>query len=65
MVLRNFLGLDGTERAKSDVQRNIRLFDALGGKLVQKLLRKMKTCCRCGGRAVDFGIDGLIALTVL
>ena len=65
MVLCNFLGLDGTERAKADVQRDIRFPDALGGELIQQLLRKVQTGCRRGGRAVDFGIDGLIALTVL
>ena len=47
------------------MQRDIRFLNALGGELVQQLLRKVQTGCRCGGRAVDFGIDGLVAFAVL
>ena len=65
MVLGNVVSLDGPEGAKTDVQRDIRFPDALGGELVQKLLRKVKPCGRRGGRTVDLGIDGLIALAVL
>ena len=65
MMLRDFRSLDGTERAEADVQRDIRFLNALGGELVQQLLRKVQTGCRCGGRAVDFGIDGLVAFAVL
>ena len=65
MMLRDFRSLDGTERAEADVQRDIRFLNALGGELIQQLLRKVQTGWGGGGRAVDFGIDGLIALTIL
>ena len=65
MMLGDLLRLDGPEGPETDVQRDIGLFDALGCKLVQQLAGKMQTGCRRGGRAVDFGIDGLLARTVL
>ena len=52
MMLRDFRSLDGTERAEADVQRDIRFLNALGGELVQQLLRKVQTGCRCGGRGI-------------
>ena len=56
MMLRDIRSLDGTERAEADVQRDIRFLNALVGELVQQLLRKVQTGCRCGGSRRGCGI---------
>ena len=57
--------LDRTERAKTDVQRDIAEPYAHVRDLLQELLRKVQTGRRCGCAAELTGIDRLVAFLIL
>ena len=57
--------LDRTERAKTDVQRDIAEPYTHVRDLLQELLRKVQTGRRCGCAAELTGIDRLVALLIL
>ena len=64
MVLRDLVGLDGTERPEAHMQRDIGKRNALVGNALQQLLCEVQSGRRRGGGACHAGIDRLIALAV-
>ena len=65
IVLLDLVLLDRSERAEPDVQRHIADADALGSDPLQKLRREVQTRRGSRRRAVDLGVDSLVALLVL
>ena len=65
IVLLDLVLLDRSERAEPDVQRHIADADALGSDPLQKLRREVQSRRGSRRRAVDLGVDSLVALLVL
>ena len=56
------IGFHGTEGAKPDMKQDLCISDTACTDLIEQLTREMKSRCGCGSRALDLGVDGLIAL---
>ena len=65
MMFQNIISLHGTECAKSHMQCHISESYTLFFDLLQQLLCKMKTCCRCRSRTIILRINRLIAVLIL